>query len=262
MRKKTAVITGASSGIGLELARLFAAGGYDLILTARRGDLLRTLADELTLACGVTVHILPMDLAPPGAAAALWQAATAIAPEIDALVNNAGFGDACDFAHEETERMTGMIQLNIAALTALTRLALPGMLARGSGGILNVASLAGMTPGGPGMAVYFATKSYVLSFTRALRRELRGTGLRVTALCPGPTRTGFEQAAHARDTRLFNFTAPMDPAIVALAGYEGTQRGKAVVIPGWMNKAMAISARYAPVSLVLAINRWLLERRR
>jgi uncharacterized protein len=262
MGKKTAVITGSSGGIGLELARLFAADGFDLILTARRTERLRTLADELTLACNVSVHILPLDLSQPGAPAALWREIRAIAPEIDVLVNNAGFGDACDFSEEPPERVEGMIQLNIAALTALTRAALPGMVARGRGSILNVASLAGMTPGGPGMAVYFATKSYVLSFTRAIRRELRGTGVSVTALCPGATRTGFEQAAHAEDTRLFKLAAPMDPAAVARAGYEGMRRGAAVVVPGWLNKAIAVSMRFTPAALVLAINRWLLEKRR
>lgn len=261
MRKKTAVITGSSGGIGLELARLFAADGYDLILTARRAGLLRTLADELSLARQVTVHVLSMDLAQPDAPALLWREISAIAPEIDILVNNAGFGDACDFAQEAPERAEGMIQLNIAALTALTRLALPGMLARGGGRILNVASLAGLTPGGPGMAVYFATKSYVLSFTRAIRRELRGTGVSVTALCPGATRTGFEQAAHARETRLFNFIPPMEAAQVARAGYAGMQRGAAVVIPGWVNRLTALGVRFAPAALVLAVNRWLLEKR-
>ena len=261
MSRKTALITGSSSGIGLELARVFAAAGYDLILTARRAGLLRTLADELSIAEDVTVHVLPLDLAQPAAAEDLWRAATALAPEIDVLVNNAGFGDACEFAQESAERVEGMIQLNIAALTALTRLALPGMLARGRGNVLNVASLAGMTPGGPGMAVYFATKSYVLSFTRAIRRELHGTGVIVTALCPGATHTGFEQAAHAQDTRLFR-TAATNAAVVARAGYEGMRRGAAVVIPGWRNRVIALSARFTPAPLVLAINRWLLNTRR
>jgi short-subunit dehydrogenase len=260
MNGKTALVTGASSGIGLELARLLAADGHDLILTARRGDLLRQLADELTLAWSIRVYILPMDLSQPGAAAELWRAATALAPDIDVLVNNAGFGDATDFAHEDPERMDGMIQLNIAALTALSRLALRGMLARGRGRILHVASLAGMTPAGPGMAVYFATKSYVLSLSRALRREVSGSGVSVTALCPGATRTGFEEAAHADGTRLFRFAG--DAGEVARAGYLGMQRGAALVVPGWINKALAVGARFAPVCLVIGINQLLLKKRR
>ncbi|HKB59308.1 MAG TPA: SDR family oxidoreductase [Gallionellaceae bacterium] len=262
MDAKTAVITGASSGIGLELARLCAADGYDLVLTARRTELLRALADELTLACNVTVHILPMDLARPDAPAALWRAVTGLAPTVDILINNAGFGDASAFADEPVERIDGMLQLNIAALTALTRLALPGMLARGRGRILNVASLAGMTPGGPGMAVYFASKSYVLSFSRAIRRELRGSGVSVTALCPGPTATGFEAAAHAQDTLLFHWTRPMAAADVARAGYLGLHRGAAVVLPGWMNKLTALTARLSPAAGVIEVNRLLLQRRR
>ncbi len=259
MGNKTAVITGSSSGIGLELARVFAANGYDLILTARRAHLLQELADELARTCNITAHIIPLDLSRPGAPEALWQAISAIAPEVDVLVNNAGFGDACDLAQETPARIEGMIELNIAALTALTRLALPGMVARGSGRILNVASLAGLTPGGPGMAVYFATKSYVLAFSRGIRRELRGTGVSVTALCPGATRTGFEAAAHAEATRLFRHTG--DPATVARAGYAGLQRGAAVVIPGWLNKLLAAGARFSPPAIVLAVNRMLLVRR-
>lgn len=259
MGKKTAVVTGASSGIGLELARLLAADGYDLLLTARRADLLRTLADELSLAWGVSVHILPMDLAQPGAPALLWEAISAITPDIDVLVNDAGFGDASDFAHEAPERFEAMIQLNITAVTALARLALPGMLARGRGNMLNVASLAGMMPGGPGMAVYFASKSYVLAFSRGIRRELRGTGVVVTALCPGATRTGFGQAAHAGNTRLFRLAG--DPAAVARAGYAGMRRGAAVVIPGWRSKLLAVCTKLAPASVVLEISHWLLARR-
>ena len=149
MSKKTAVITGASSGIGLELARLFAADGYDLIVTARRAERLQQLADELGNAHGTSVHIIRMDLAQPHAAGTLWQAIGDIAPDIDVLVNNAGVGDAGDFAKAEPETIERMIHLNISTLTALTRYVLPGMIARKHGKILNVASLAGFQPGGP-----------------------------------------------------------------------------------------------------------------
>lgn len=259
MGSKIAVITGASSGIGLELARLFAADGYDLVLTARRSGVLHALADELTLAAGVSVHVIAMDLSHPGAAAALWDRIGAVAPAPDVLVNNAGFGDDCDFAHESPDRIEGMIQLNIAALTTLTRMALPGMQARASGKILNVASLAGLTPGGPGMAVYFATKSYVLAFSRAIRRELRGTGVTVTALCPGPTHTGFEKTAHAEDTWLFKLAG--NPAAAARIGYRGMQRSAAIVIPGWRNRLLAIATRLSPAAIVIEINRLLLVKR-
>jgi uncharacterized protein len=261
MKNKTAVITGASGGIGMELAFLFAAGGYDLVLVARRSESLQKLADELHKLHGITANVVQMDLAQPAAGEIVWKTISAIAPEVDVLVNNAGVGDAGDFAGEAPEVIERMIHLNISSLTALTRRALPGMLARKCGKILNVASLAGFQPGGPGMAVYYATKSYVLSFSRAIRRELRGSGVTVTALCPGPTRTGFEAAAGAQQTRLFHWSKPMQARDVAEAGFNGMQRGCGVVVPGLMNKLLAISPGFSPASLVLEINRFLLSRR-
>jgi short-subunit dehydrogenase len=260
MYRKTAVITGASSGIGVELAPLFAARGYDLILVARRVDLLRHLAHDLEEVYGFKTHVIKMDLAQPQAGEALWEAIRAIAPDIDVLVNNAGVGDVVDFAGESPEVIVRMIQLNVLTLTSLTRLALPGMINRKRGRILNVASLVGFQPGGPGMAVYYATKSYVLSFSRAIRRELQGTGVSVTALCPGATSTGFETAAGAGQTRLFHWSKPMDARTVALAAYEGMLRGKAVVVPGILNKLLAVSPRFAPTSIALEINRFLLSK--
>lgn len=262
MRRKTAVITGASSGIGLELARLFAADGYDLVVSARREERLRQLADELRDACGTAVHIVPLDIAQPGAADALWQAIVAIAPEVEVLVNNAGVGDAGPFALERPEAIERMIQLNISALTSLTRHALPGMIERGHGRILNVASLAGLQPGGPGMSVYYASKSYVLAFSRGIRRELRGSGVSVTALCPGPTSTEFEETAGAQRTLLFRWTRPMAASAVALAGYRAMQRGRGVAVPGLLNKLLAAGARLSPAAIALEVNRFLLAERR
>ena len=189
MSKKTAVITGASSGIGIELARLFAADGYDLIVTARREERLQQLADELGKAHSTKVHTIQMDIARPYAGEELWQAIRAINPDIEVLVNNAGVGDAGDFDDESPEVIERMIHLNISTLTSLTRFVLPAMIEKKHGRILNVASLAGFQPGGPGMSVYYASKSYVLSFSRGIRRELHGSGVSVTALCPGATRT-------------------------------------------------------------------------
>jgi short-subunit dehydrogenase len=261
MNKKTAVITGASSGIGMELARLFAADGYDLIVTARRVERLQQLSDELGSVHGATVHIIQMDLAQPHAARALWQSIGNIVPDVDVLVNNAGVGDAGDFAKEEPETIERMIQLNVSTLTALTRYVLPGMIARKRGRILNVASLAGFQPGGPGMSVYYASKSYVLSFSRGIRRELRGTGVSVTALCPGPTSTEFERTARAQHTLLFHWTRPMAASVVARKGYRGLQRGCGVVVPGLLNKLLAISPVFSPSLIVLEINRFLLSER-
>lgn len=262
MSRKTAVITGASSGIGLELARLLAADGYDLVVSARRAERLQQLADELRDACGSAVHVIPMDLAQPGAADALWRAIVETVPAVDVLVNNAGVGDAGTFALERPEVIERMVQLDIAALTLLTRHALPGMMARRHGRILNVASLAGFQPGGPGMSVYYASKSYVLSFSRGIRRELRGSGVSVTALCPGPTRTGFEETAGAQRTLLFRWTKPMDAGAVALAGYRAMQRGCGVAVPGWLNKLLAAGARLSPAAIAIEVNRFLLAERR
>ncbi len=262
MYKKTAVITGASSGIGMELAPMFAATGYNLILVARRNELMQKLADDLRRFYGMTVNIIPMDLAQPHAGVELWKAIKEIEPEIDVLVNAAGVGDAGDFAAETPEAIERMIHLNVSTLTSLTRYVLAGMVERRRGKILNVASLAGFQPGGPGMAVYYATKSYVLAFSRAIRRELRGTGVSVTALCPGPTRTGFEGAANAEKTRLFHWTKPMEVHAVAHAAFEGMQRRRAVVIPGLLNKLLAISGALAPSAIALEINRYLLSERR
>ena len=262
MYKKTVVITGASGGIGLEFAHLFVARGYDLIVVARHVERLQQLADETGRTHGTSVHIIQMDIAQPYAGEALWKEISAIEPDIDVLVNNAGVGDAGDFANEDPAVIERMIHLNISTLTSLTRRALPQMLARKRGRILNVASLAGFQPGGPGMSVYYATKSYVLSFSRGIRRELRGSGVSVTALCPGPTRTGFEEAAGAQKTRLYHWNKPMDAGTVAKAGYEGMLRGKEVVVPGLLNKLLAISPGFGPAAIALEINRFLLSERR
>ena len=261
MSKKTAVITGASGGIGLELARLLAADGYELILVARRAERLQQLADELAHAHGIAVHVMPMDLARPFAGEALWRAISTITPDIDVLVNNAGFADWSGFADESPEVIERMLHLNISTLTSLTRHVLPGMRERKRGKILNVSSLAGLQPGGPGMAVYYASKSYVLSFSRSIRSELRGSGVSVTALCPGATRTGFEEAAHAERSWLFHWTRPMEARDVAAVAYRGLQRGSAVVVPGLLNKVLAM-VWLLPDALGLELNRFLLSERR
>lgn len=259
MEMKTAVITGASGGIGLELARQFAMRGYRLILVARSEDKLWRLAEDLSRLYGISAEVIGMDLAQPGAAEALWRAVLGVTQQVDVLVNNAGVGDAGDFVQEDPQAIERMIQLNISSLTAFTRCVLPDMVARKRGRILNVSSLAGFQPGGPGMAVYYASKSYVLSFSRGLNRELRGSGVSVTALCPGATRTGFEAAAGAGQTRLFKWTTPMEAREVAEAGYRGLMRGAPVVVPGWLNKLLSMNW-LAPDAVSLEINRFLLSK--
>ncbi len=261
MDRKVAVVTGASGGIGLELAKLLAADGYELIISARSEDRLHELAAEIGAAYGVQVHVIAMDLAEPHAAEALWREVTAIAAEVEVLVNNAGVGDAADFVEEDAERMERMLQLNIVTLSVLTRLVLPGMVERRCGRVLNVSSLAAFQPGGPGMAAYYASKTYVLSLSRSIQRELRGSGVSVTALCPGATLTRFEETARAQRTLLFRWHRPMEAREVARCGYRGMQRGRGVVIPGWLNRVQSW-VWVLPDALGLELNRLLLKQRR
>ncbi len=248
MGRGTALITGASSGIGLELARVFAGDGWDLALTARREERLAELAGELERAHGATVRVLPADLARPGAAAELFEQLRRDGVAIEAVVNNAGFGLNGLLLGQDPEVHAAMIQVNVAALTRLTRLCLPPMLERASGYVLNVASTAAFQPG-PRMAVYYATKAYVLSFTEAIAEEVHGSGVRVSCLCPGPTTTGFAAVAGMEDSNLFKLGA-MDAATVARAGYRGMLKGRAVVIPGLLNRLAAFSIRFSPRLLV------------
>jgi short-subunit dehydrogenase len=250
--RSTALITGASGGIGRELAELFAQDGWDLVLVARSADKLADVARNLEERREVRCVPVPADLADPGAPATIVQAVAERGLALDALVNNAGFGLRGAFVETDFEREREMIQLNVVALTHLTKLVLPGMLARGKGRILNVASLAGFTPG-PGMAVYYATKAYVLSFSEALATELAGRGVTVTVLAPGPTVTGFGATAGAGDSRLFKGPMVKDVRFVARAGYEGMLKGKRIVIPGFMNKALVQSLRVSPRAMIARI---------
>ncbi len=248
-QKKTALITGASSGIGLDFARLFAEGGYDVVLVARTESKLKALADELSSQHGVRALAVAADLADPSAPGRLMERLKAEGVQVEVLVNNAGYASYGAFAETDLDAELKMIQVNIATLTALTKAVLPGMLARKSGRILNVASTAAFQPG-PLMAVYYATKAYVLSFSEALANETQGTGVSVTCLCPGPTKTGFQERAKMEESKLVKGKEIMDSLTVARAGYEALHRGQAVIIPGFMNKMMAQSVRFLPRSAV------------
>ena len=254
-----ALITGASSGIGLELAKLFARDGHDVVLVARSAEKLKQLAGELGSAHGVRATVISADLADPGAPEEIFRTLRAADVELDVLVNNAGFGVTGPFLATDAAAELRMIQVNVAALTHLTKLFLPAMLGRGAGRILNVASTAGFQPG-PFMAVYYATKAYVISFSGALAEELRGTGVTVTCLCPGPTHTGFQAAAHMDNVRIFKLPFVMDGASVARAGYDGLLKGKRMVIPGLVNKLTPVTARFSPRSMVTRVVRLLNER--
>jgi short-subunit dehydrogenase len=257
--RPTALVTGASSGIGLELAKLLAAGGHDLVLVARSAERLEQAAREVRDRHGVSALIRPRDLSEPGAASGLWRELTDEGVTVDALVNNAGVGLHGAFSEQDGDAINRLITLNVSALTTLTRCVLPGMIARRVGRILNVASLAAYQPGGPQEAVYYASKSFVLSFSKGLARELRGSGVNVTILCPGPTRTSFEETAGAAETALYRWMPSMSPAAVARAGYRGMMRGSAVVIPGVLTKLLAFAGELPPRWIALEVNRLLLR---
>ncbi len=251
--RKTALITGASFGIGLELARIFAREGHDLVLVARSSDKLRQLASELERAHGARSLILATDLSEPGAAAYVLDQTTRAQIVVDILVNNAGFGQYGFFAENDLEECIRQIQLNVTTLTHLSRLYLPEMIARKEGRILSVASTAAFQPG-PLMAVYFATKAYVLHLSEALANELQGTGVTVTCLCPGATATEFHKRANATEMRLLKMGS-MDAHTVAEDGYRALMAGKPVVISGFKNWLVAQSVRLSPRRLVTAIAR-------
>jgi short-subunit dehydrogenase len=248
----TALITGASAGIGRELARVMARNGHGLILAARRLEELNVLAAELRDEFKVPVICLRADLGTADGARKLFNETTAAGLTVDVLVNNAGLGLLGPFAENDTDKLDKMIAVNVVALTALTRLSLPGMVERKSGRVLNVASTAAFQPG-PLMAAYYATKAYVLSLSEALSYELRGTGVTVTCLCPGPTATEFSDVAGATKTRLFKKARLMSAAAVAEAGYAGLMAGKRVVIPGSQNRLMARLSPFAPRSIVMRV---------
>lgn len=251
---ETVLITGASSGIGWELARLFAADQSNLVLTARSEARLEQLAAELRREYGVQVRVLAQDLADPGAPAAIFDRLQAEGVQVDVLVNNAGFGGVGRFAELPLARQMEMIQVNVAAVTHLTRLFLPPMLERGSGGILIVASTAAFQPG-PYQAVYFATKAFDLFLTEALAEELRGTNIVVSCLAPGATATGFMAAAGAEKALLSRRL--MDVQTVARAGYRGFRAGKLLVIPGFTNKLGTLAVRVLPRRMIRKFVKWI-----
>ena len=256
--RKTALITGASFGIGMEFARIFAREGYNLVLVARSGDKLRLLASEVEKSHGARSLILATDLTEPGAAAYVLEQTTRADIQVDVLVNNAGFGQYGLFVENDLEECLRQIQLNVTTLTHLTRLYLPAMMERAKGDgksrrILNVASTAAFQPG-PLMAVCFATKAYVLHFSEALANELSGTGVTVTCLCPGATATEFHKRANASEMKLLKFGS-MDARTVAEDGYRALMAGKPVVISGFKNWMLAQSVRFSPRRLVTAIAR-------
>lgn len=253
----TTVITGASSGIGLELARLAAAAGRDLVLIARSADKLEALAGELSAAHGVVARALPADLTDAAAPATIEAALAADGVTVDELVNNAGFGSNGRFHALPLDGELGQIDVNVRALVELTHRFVGPMVARGRGRVLNIASTAGFQPG-PGMATYYATKAFVVSFSEAVNHELRGTGVTVTAHCPGPVHTGFGARAGNDRSMLFKgAVAEAEP--VARHAWAAMQAGRGLAIHGWLNWLMAFSNRFSPRAVVRAVA-WRLNR--
>ena len=247
---KYTLITGASDGIGAELARLAAKDKHALILTARSESRLNALAAELRPMAGEVI-VIPADLSHLNEVDRLWAAATE-GREVDILINNAGLGSHDAFDQPTWDRELASINVNLVALTRLMKLAVPHLQKEGSGRILNVASTAAFMPG-PNMAVYHATKAYVLSLSDAVAEELRGSGVTITALCPGATQTGFFDAADMNDVRLLKFAKPASAQDVALLGWRQTLAGKRVVIPGATNKLFAFLTRVMPRVFVTRI---------
>jgi short-subunit dehydrogenase len=248
---ETALITGASSGLGMEYAKLFAADKRDVVLVARRKDRLHALANELTGKWGIKAYVIAEDLVDPAAPQRIVEEVKRDGLQIDYLVNNAGFGATGPFAEVDLARELAMVQVNIAALVALTRAFLPEMIERKRGRVLNIGSTAGFQPG-PFMAVYYASKAFVNSFTEALWYELRGTGVSATVSCPGATATEFSAVAGNDRTRLFKLGA-MNAAEVARQGYQAMLEGKPLVIHGLRNRIVAGSVRISPRPIVRAI---------
>jgi hypothetical protein len=249
--KGTALVTGASSGIGLELARVFAQHGYDLVITARDEARLREVAHDLQTRHRVTVRVLAADLALHNAPQQIFEELQRDGIAVNVLVNNAGFATYGPFSQTDLDTELQLVQVNIAALTHLTKLFLPQMQQRRRGKVLNVASTAAFQPG-PLMAVYYASKAYVLSFSQAIGEELRGSGVSVSCLCPGPTASSFQERAAMQKSKLMSGTM-MDARTVALAGYRGLMRNQPVIIPGAHNKGFALLAKLLPGKAVLQI---------
>ena len=248
--RPVALITGASAGIGAALAR--EAANHDLVLVARRREPMEALAAELK-SMGAEITVIPADLSRPGAAAALMETVGQRGLANDTLINNAGLGDTGRFDQENPEKILSMLQVNIIALTELPRLVLPQMVARKHGKVMLLASLAAFQPG-PGMAVYYATKAYVLSFGRAIGHELRGTGVTITTLCPGPTTSEFAEVANMQGVALFEGPVPvMTAAEVARQGYAALKAGRSQITTGVINRITAISTRFTPTPILLMI---------
>jgi hypothetical protein len=257
---KTALITGASSGIGLELAKIFASKGNNLVLVARNKSKLAELKAQIENQYKISVYVIAKDLSAINSAKEVYEETVGQSTQIEYLVNNAGFGDFGFFHESNWNKQQEMLNVNITALTHLTRLYLPDMVKYGSGRIMNLGSTASFQPG-PMMSVYYATKAYVLYFSEAINNEVRDKGVTVTALCPGPTESGFQEAAVNTESRLVKGKKLPTAKEVAEYGYKAMMNGKAVAVPGFMNKLGAEAVRFFPRAWVVKIARYMTDRK-
>jgi short-subunit dehydrogenase len=256
---RLALVTGASGGIGLELAKLLAADGFDVALVARNQQKLESISREFHERFSVQPIVIVADLAKPDAAAEIARRLEYDSRPIEVLINNAGVGTFGPFHEQPLEKILELLQINIVSLTELTRRLLPRFVAHGDGHVMNVASTAAFQPG-PLMAVYYASKVYVLHLSEAIGEELSNTNIKVTALCPGPTSTEFEQRADMQGSKLFSSHRVMTAEQVARIGYRGMWQGKAVVIPGFTNRFLAWATRLPPRSWLPKFARWAQEK--
>ena len=256
---KTALITGASSGIGLELAKIAASNGIDLVLVARDKPKLDKLKISLEKHCNISVYVIAKDLSQPNSALDVYNETKQQNIQVDYLINNAGFGDYGMFYETDWNKELQMINLNVSTLTQFTKLYLKDMVNRKSGKIMNLASTAAFQSG-PGMAVYYATKAYVLSFTEAIGNEVSDKGVTVTALCPGMTRSGFQAAAGLEESKLVKGRKLPTSKEVAFYGFDAMMKGKAVAIHGFVNYLMANAVRFMPRALVVILTRKIQEK--
>ena len=243
--RKTALITGATSGIGYELTKLFAEDSYDLVLIARNKDKLKEIKEYLSKKYNIDILIIAKDLSVPNAAIEIFNEIEEKKIVIDILVNNAGIGNFGLFNNEKLLKISQIMQINIVALTELTKLYLKEMVDRKEGKILNVSSMAAFQPG-PYMAVYYASKAYVQSFSEAIASELKGTGVTVTTLCPGPTKSGFQHQVGSEGSNLSKLNLLSSSKYVAKYGYKALNEGKSVAIPGFVNTSLVNTAKFIP----------------
>lgn len=256
---ETALVTGASGGIGLEFARILAKNKFNLVLIARNEKALNGIAEELKRDFGIIAKVIPCDLSEVSACRQIFDQLRSENIVVDILVNNAGFGDFGPFADSEWDKINRMMELNMVSLTFLTHLFLKDMVKRNKGRILNVSSTAAFQPG-PLMAVYYATKAFVSSFSEAIANELKDTGVTVTALCPGATISGFQKAASLDDSKLFKRRNLPSSAEVAALGYKAMMKGKTVAIHGTLNKTLAFLVRIFPRKIVTSATRFIQEK--